>query len=390
VNIRLVYLRRNLTRNPLRSALTCAAVALPIMIFVLSTAVIDGLERFLDNAARQLRLAITNKASVINPVPEGHRAKIESLDPTRSRLISVCGLRWIGGTIKNDPRLLSTVGCDADTFAATFPDMQLTPAEIELWKRDPRAIVLGRATAAQFGWKVGQRITIWPSVPPYTPMEFNVIAVAEHYDDPNTNWCRRDYIEEELKKVEMPSGLVSFYFVKCASRADLEHFARAVDEMFARSPDPTKSQDEKSFMNEFIAQQFNLPRNLTLLAAVTIFVAIMAAANTMSMNFRDRVNEFATVKSLGFGGGFALGLVQIESVLLCVLGGVFGALIPYIVFTHTPVGDITLPVIQSLEIHPVVCVQALLISLAIGLISGLWPAWAAARMKVVAALRSLE
>ena len=42
--LRLIYLYRNLTRNMLRTLLTCAAVALPIMIYVLSTAVI-GQER---------------------------------------------------------------------------------------------------------------------------------------------------------------------------------------------------------------------------------------------------------------------------------------------------------------------------------------------------------
>ena len=95
--LRLVYLLRNLGRNPMRTVLTCVAVALPVMIYVLSTAVITGFEGFLENATRQLRLVVTHKASLVNPLPAGYRAKIESLDPTKKGLVSVCGMRFLGG-----------------------------------------------------------------------------------------------------------------------------------------------------------------------------------------------------------------------------------------------------------------------------------------------------
>ncbi|HOW69802.1 MAG TPA: FtsX-like permease family protein [Phycisphaerae bacterium] len=388
--LRFIYLYRNLTRNVLRTLLTCAAVALPIMIYVLSTAVIDGINRFLDNSAKQLRLAITHKTSLVNPLPAGHRAKIESLDPDRRGIVSVCGMNWIGGKVSDDPRPLSTMGADADTFVATFPEYRLTPEEIEAWNRDRQAIIVGSATARQFGWKTGDRITIRASVPPYTLMEFHVISTAPLAEDPITLWFRRDYVVEEMKKAGYGGEMVNFYFVKCATKADVDRYRAAIDDLFARTPDETKTQDEKAFMNDFITQQFDLPRNLTILAAVTVFVAIMAAANTMSMNFRDRLNELATLKSLGFSSGFLFALVQSESLLLCGFGGLVGAAGPYIAFTHTPLRNFTVPIILEIRIHPLVCGYAMLIALGIGLIAGLWPSWQALRMHVVAALRNLE
>ncbi|MDO8631746.1 MAG: ABC transporter permease [Phycisphaerales bacterium] len=393
--LRLLYLYRNLTRNMLRTVLTCAAVALPIMIYVLSAAVIDGLDRFLENSAKQLRLVVTHKASIINPLPAGYRAKIESLDPTHGRIASVCGMRWIGGKVENVSTPLSTLAAQHDTFAATFPDENLSPDELEAWNRDRRAIIVGAATARQFGWKKGDRITIHPSVPPYTPMEFNVVSTAPNAKDPVTNFFRLDYLEEELKKIVVPvgwtaDGWVSFIFVKCATKADLDHFRMAIDDLFAHSPDETKTQDEKAFMNDFINQIFNLPRNLRILAGVTIFVAVMAAANTMSMNIRDRMNEVATLKSLGFGRSFVIGLIQTESLTLCALGGAIGAAIPYVAFTHTPLRNYTVPLIQTLDVRPVVCGESLLIAAAIGVLAAAWPAWSAARLHVVEALRNLE
>jgi putative ABC transport system permease protein len=394
--LRLIYLYKNLTRNMLRTILTCAAVALPIMIYVLSTSVIDGIQGFLDNSAKQLRLAVTHRASVMSPLPAGYRAKIESLDPTRTRLLSVCGMRWIGGKIENDPRPLSTLAVDHDTFPATFPDHRFTPQEIELWNRDRQALSLGPSTAGEFGWKVGDRLVIQASVPPYTPLEFHVICASEYPNkDPVTNFCRLDYIDEALALPDAPEGWrakgwVSFFFVKCATQADLHYFRAAIDDLFANSPDPTKTQDEKTFMSEFINQLFNLPRNLTILAVVTIFVAIMAAANTMSMNLRDRMSEVAVFKSVGFPAAQIFAIVQIESLILCLLGGMVGAAAPYFAFNHTPLKDFTVPLIQHLDVQWWVCAKSLVIAFAVGVVAAAWPAIVAARTTVIAALRTLE
>jgi putative ABC transport system permease protein len=390
LRLRLIYLYRNISRNVLRALLTCAAVALPITIYVLSMAVVDGVSRFLDNSSKQLRLAVMQKSSIVNPLPAGHRAKIQSLDPSHNQILSICGMRWIGGKIERDPRPLSTVAVDADTFPNTFPEYELSKSEFEAWQRDREAIIVGSSTARSFGWKVGDRITIHPSVPPYTPMEFHVICTGERARDPLTNWCRRDYLDEELKKGGYVEGMVSFFFVKCGSQADLDHYRGAIDALFARSPDETKTQDEKAFMNEFITQQFNLPRNLTILAIVTVFVAIMAATNTMSMNFRDRMNEVATLKSLGFSSVFVFTMIQTESMALCTLGGLIGAATPYIMFTYTRFRDMQVPLIQHLEINPVVCLHALSIAVMIGVLAAIWPSVQAVRMKVVSALRNLE
>ncbi|MCO6436426.1 MAG: ABC transporter permease [Phycisphaerae bacterium] len=389
--LRWVYLLRNLTRNPLRSLLTCLAVAMPIIIYVLSMAVIDGIDRFLDNSVKQLRLVVIHKASYVNPLPAGYRRKIESLDPDGTRILSVCGINFLGGRVGDDPSPLSTLAADDDTFAQTFPEYELTPDELAAWERDRQAILIGSAVAEQYDWKVGDRITITPTLPPFVPMEFHIIATTARANDPVTNFTRMDYYRAKLEEeYNIENAETSFFFVKCATPADLEHFRLAIDELFANSPDPTKTQDEKSFMNEFITQQFDLRTNLSILAAVTVFVAIMAAANTMSMNFRDRTTELATLKAMGFSGRLVFGLVQTESLALCALGGLMGVLIPYVAFTHTPLSSYKVPIIQKLTIEPVVCANGLLISLGIGLLAAVWPSILALRLNVIQAFRNLE
>lgn len=112
--------------------------------------------------------------------------------------------------------------------------------------------------------------------------------------------------------------------------------------------------------------------------------------NTMSMGFRDRLNEYAALKAMGFRGGMVFLMVQSESLLLCGIGGAVGILLPFVAFNYWPLAGLTVPLIQSLEIHPLVCVEAAGITVLVGLLAAVWPSWAAARLKVVDALRTIE
>ncbi|MCK6458186.1 MAG: ABC transporter permease [Phycisphaerae bacterium] len=396
MHLGLTYVLRNLTRNRLRTFLTCAAVGLPITIYVLSTAVIDGIDDFMNSAAQQLRLVVANNSSVIYPLPSGYRAKIESLDPSGTRILSVCGMRWIGGQLENDPRPLTTLAADVDSFVETFPDQQLTPKEEEQWRRDRQSILIGPSTAANFGLRPGDRVNIRSSLPPYLLLEFHVVATASRPGrDPVTNYCRLDYLEESILASGSAegwdaTGWVSFFYVRCATKADLDHYRTAIDSFFAASIDPTKTEDEKAFLNEFISQFFDMPRNLDRLAAITIVVAVIAAANTMNMNLRDRRSEIAILRSIGYPARHIFGLIQVESLVMCLIGGFIGAAVPFVGFGYTPLGDISVPLIQHLDIRLATCARAQSMALIVGLSAAVWPAWSAARMTVVAALRNLE
>lgn len=396
MHLRFTYVLRNLTRNRLRTALTCAAVGLPITIYVLSTAVIDGIDGFMNSSAQQLRLVVANNGSVIYPLPAGYRSRIESLDRSGARILSVCGMRWIGGQLENDPRPLTTLAADVDTFVRTFPDQQLTPEETEQWRRDRQSILIGPATAANFGLKPGDRVSIRSSLPPYLLLEFRVVSTAARPGkDPVTNYCRLDYLEDSIKSTPSAegwnsTGWVSFFYVRCATKSDLDHFHTAIDAFFAGFLDPTKTEDEKAFLNEFITQFFDMPRNLSRLAAITIVVAVIAAANTMSMNLRDRRSEIAILRSIGYPARVIFGLIQMESLAMCLLGGVIGAAVPFVGFGYTPLGHVSVPLIQHLDIPLATCAKAQSMAVVVGLLAAAWPAWSAARMTVVAALRNLE
>src|SRR5215470_3363978 len=102
-------LLQNLRRNRLRTSLTAVAFALPMAIFVAAISLVVALVQISEANARELRLAVHHKATLINLLPEGHRRKIEALDPDRKRLTAVCGMRWFGGKLPNTQNVVQSL-----------------------------------------------------------------------------------------------------------------------------------------------------------------------------------------------------------------------------------------------------------------------------------------
>ncbi len=122
---------------------------------------------------------------------------------------------------------------------------------------------------------------------------------------------------------------------------------------------------------------------MAVLAAV-FFTILLVAANTMAQSVRERTNELAVLKTLGFGDGQLLGLVLLESVLLAVIGGGAGLVLAWLV---TQQGDPTgglLPVF-FLPTRDIIMGVALIFVL--GMVAGLLPAFQASRLRIVDALR---
>ena len=388
--LRWQYLFKNLFRKPLRTMLTIIAVAAPIFVYVLGMAIVRNTDMFLQQSVKQMRLAVMQKSSIVNPLPLGHRKKIESLDPTGKHIVSVCGMRWYGGKIPDKKTEVGIISIDEDTFPTTYPELNLTPEEIARWHADKRAAVIARGPAGQMGWKVGDLITVESTVPPYLKLEFLVVAIPKDAVDAETCFVRYDYFNDKIKEQPQFASMkdsVSFFFVKCGTREDVTKYRDAIDAMFAIETDQTKTQDEKTFMESFITAQFDLPRRLRILSIVVVAVAIMAAANTMMMTFRDRSGEYAVFKALGFASSEVAIVLVAESAFLAVIGGILGAGIPWFAFNFTPLAEYRIPMLGILQIRKDLLIESLLVTLAVGLLAAALPALRASRVHVIDAFR---
>ncbi len=383
-------LLQNLRRNPTRTCLTGIAFALPMAIFVAAISFVVALVEIGKANERELRLGVHHKTTLINLIPQGHRAKIEALDPDRSRLAAVCGMRWFGGRVPNAPGVIQSLAADPDTFSTVYAEVSMTDGDIENWTKDRQACVVGTGVADNNGWKVGDRITLTSSVPPYLSLEFHIIKIMTVPSRANVLYFRRDFLSESLKEAGIERYAdCNIFWVTCNSAADLRALQQEIDATFANSPDETKSEDELTFAAGFAQAAGDIPGLMRVMAIVVVAIIAMVAGNTMMMSFRERTRELAVFKAIGFPNWRIVAMVLGESVMLALLGATAGIIPAVILLTALPMRKIMpgfLPIAQ-LTVSPLAVGISVAIAGAVGLVAGMAPAWHTLRMQTVSALR---
>ena len=118
-----------------------------------------------------------------------------------------------------------------------------------------------------------------------------------------------------------------------------------------------------------------------------VLIGALAAMNTVTMSTIERTREFGAIRSLGASSGYVFKLVLIESMLLCIIGGLLGCLLGYagsIVVDRFILNFVGIDIVATTLRTPLTVIG---IAAAVGLIAGIYPAWRISRQQIVEALR---
>jgi putative ABC transport system permease protein len=120
---------------------------------------------------------------------------------------------------------------------------------------------------------------------------------------------------------------------------------------------------------------------------VVIGVILVVLANTMVMSAGERRGEYAVLKTMGFGPRHLAPLILGESVILALAGGLLGLALtfPAVRLVRTSLG-------QYFRVFPLTWTTlglGLGVSLGVGVLAALLPAWRASRVSIAEALRKV-
>jgi putative ABC transport system permease protein len=132
---------------------------------------------------------------------------------------------------------------------------------------------------------------------------------------------------------------------------------------------------------------------VTALVAIMSLAAVFSIANTMFAAVAGRTREIAMLRTIGFQRGEILLGFIVEAVLLALLGGVVGCALcagwlAIIGHTKDMLGTTSFTSLAfDIRLTPMIVVLALVVVAGVGALGAFVPAWRAARVQVVIALR---
>ncbi|MFZ2089772.1 MAG: ABC transporter permease, partial [Desulfobaccales bacterium] len=223
------------------------------------------------------------------------------------------------------------------------------------------------------------------------PGEYRFVLKAVYTGrDPTTDEGRFffhwDYINETMKN-NFPERAdpVGWFLSQIAAPELAGPVAEKIDGLFKNSLAETITESEAAFQMGFVSMTEALLLAIQVVSWLVIIVILVLLANTMAMNARERLGEYAVLKTMGYRPHHLVGLIMGESMTLAVLGGLLG-----LALTFPMVHLFKVKLGQYFRIFPLTdttLVLGFIIALGVGVLAGILPAWRASRVGIAEALR---
>ena len=376
-------LLKNAFRHRLRTALTVLGLVVAVCAYGLLRTVIDAWYAGAE-ASSSTRLVTRSAISLTVPLPLSYAERIRGLD-------GVSGLswaNWFGGIYVTERNFFAQFAVDPPSYLALYPEYRLSDAERQAFFRDQQGAVVGRKLAEKFGWKVGDQIplrgTIYPGTWTFTLR--GIYEGAEVGTDEQQMLFHWKRLSEALRqRTGAGSDRVGVFVIGIRDPDEAAAISQRVDAQFRNSLAETLTETEKAFQLGFVAMSEAILLAIRAVSGIVIVIIMAVMANTMTMTARERLAEYATLKALGFPGGFVVRLLFGESLLIAGLGGALGiaASFPAVQL----VGRLTGTLFPVFRLSPTTLALQVAASLAIGVVAAAWPAWRTSRINIVSGLR---
>ncbi len=334
------------------------------------------------------RLIVIHKISLIMPLPIAYKERIKAVPGVEA----VTHMNWFGGVYQDPKNFFAQMAVDTPTFFDLYPEYVVPPDQKKAWEADRAGVIAGRDLAQRFGWKIGDKIpiqgTIFSKKDGSRRWEFNLDGLyspGKKGVDATQFFFHYEYLKEAASR---GNDLVGWYTIRIADANRAGEISKKIDGLFANSPYETKTTTEKAFTQGFANQIGNIGLIVRYVVSAVLFGMLLVIGNTMAQSVRERTNELAVLKTLGYGNGLVLFLVIAESCLLALCGAGLGLLLSWGVLTPL-VGKMLKQFLPVFFIPAWGILLGIGIALLLGILTGLLPGIQAMRLRIVDALRKV-
>jgi len=375
---------RNAARHKLRTILTILGLAVATLSFVVIRTIIKSWYASAEILPPD-RLVTRNAVSLVFGLPLAYEEKIKRVEGVEQ----VGHGNWFGGLYNNDPKnFFANFAVGPDIYLEMYSEFVVPPEQKTEYFKTKDGAVAGQRLVDRFGWKIGDVIRLKGQIYP-GDWEFVLKAIykgSEPGVDENSLIFHWEYFDEKMKQTfpEM-GGEAGWFLIKISDPKDAASIGAAIDEIFKNSPAETLTETEKAFSLNFLAMMDSLIAGLTIMSYLIIGVILLVLVNTMAMSARERMSEYAILKTLGFKA-FHIGFLIIgESLLLAILGGALGFLLTVPAFDG--ISKALQGFFSGFVTDTLTIALAIIFLILVGICAAIFPIYKALKLSIVDGLR---
>ncbi len=371
-----------LYRNRVRTVLTFLCVVVAFVLLGTLRGITAGLAATIESLS-DARLRVLNRTNLTQPLPLSYLTRIEKIAGVRR----VSYATSLGGYYQDPKNAVVSSALDLRALLDIYPEIQLPAPQRAMVESTRTGAIVGIELARRFGWKVGDRVPLhsrfWTARDGSNVWTFDVVGIYRVKNEAiaaNGLYASYDYLDEGRTTSK---GTVNQFIVSIDNAAIGDRVSQEIDETFANSADQTYTQSEKTYLRLRLAQIGDIGFFVDAVAAAMLFLLLCLTINTMMLSVRQRIPEFAALRSIGYGGMKVMTIVVAEALVLCVTAAVTGLASAAVAFPFV-LRDLGFGIVPL----PLSVVAAgIVLTLALAIIGSAPPLWRLSRMSISSALR---
>jgi putative ABC transport system permease protein len=395
---------RNITRRKLRSGLTISGIVIGVLALTTFGALAENFNALIDGGVKYFGGSIQ-----VGP-PDGQAAnlipmsKIDEIKKVDGVTAAFAGYQF---TAKPGGNFIVSFGVP-DTIVASDPEEENYSA-LKLSYAAGRAVTatshgevtLGRTIAKEFKKDVGDTIDLpvrpADAKPDFVNHTFTVVGVLNETKTAPDSFAYVNLADGQmLLKDSLPAGLrdsidvtqitegVSVYGKPGTSLSELDKIADRINNQVPG----VKATKPSDLVNGFKAGGAVFTGIAVAAALLALIVGGLSVINTMFMSVAERVREIGLKKAVGATTSNIMGEFLIEATLIGLIGGVLGFGLGVLVVAIRNNLFAAADGSSLFLITPALTILAIGFATVLGAVAGVLPAWRAARMDPVIALRN--
>ena len=371
---------KHVARNRTRSFLTIAGVATGMFLFATIETMQDSLKDATVVTANDTTLVVYREnrfCPATSRLPEYYKEDIEQID-------GVTGVLPMQIVVNNCGTSLDVVvfrGILKQQITTLSENIIFEDGSVDQWLRREDGALVGTNLAHRRRLKIGDTF----DAAGITVTVAGIIQSTESSQDDNVAFVHLPFLQQASR---IGLGVVTQFTVKVRDSSSLDSVAKEIDQLFRSASEPTRTTTEKAFFANTAKELIELIHFSRWIGVASVLAVIALIANTILITVRGKVSEFAVLKTLGYSRGALAWLVIAEGLILSTTGGVVGVLTATI-FLHLQsitIGNegLALAFIPSFSVW----VTGIALSLILGILAGIYPAWQASKNSIAQNLRT--